>query len=200
MGTRHHVHAIKELSMMPTIQLSDETFSRLQALAIPFVDTPETVINRLLDSIPAALSQAGQQGPSSADTIDLDPNFPGSLSHTRVRTASIGSESLHQPHWNKVMRELHIKAMKKLGSFEALEKISGANLRKGKYESEGFTFLNGAGFSIQGVDSNLAWQHSFSLAKALSLPLDVTFTWYDKEGATNPGKWGRLHWSPATIQ
>ncbi len=186
--------------MMPTIQLSDKTFSRLQALAVPFVDTPESVINRLLDSNFDAGAQVGEAGGSSGQKLELDPNFPGSLSHTRVRTAKVGSEPLHQPHWNKVLRELHIKALKKLGSFEAVATISGSNLRKGKYEAEGFTFLNGAGFSIQGVDSNLAWQHSLALAKALSLPLDVTFTWYEKEGAANPGKWGHLHWAPAGTQ
>src|SRR5436309_3278221 len=36
---------------MPTIELSQATFSRLQKLAQPFVDTPEDVIRRLLEGI-----------------------------------------------------------------------------------------------------------------------------------------------------
>ncbi|QEO14960.1 DUF4357 domain-containing protein [Agromyces intestinalis] len=34
---------------MPTIRIGDETYSRLQVLAVPFTDTPSTVIDRLLD-------------------------------------------------------------------------------------------------------------------------------------------------------
>jgi hypothetical protein len=186
----------REIPMMPTIQLSDETFGRLQSLAVPFVDTPESVIKRLLDETSGAKGADGTQPALGTDAVLLNPDYPGSLSYTRVRTASINSKPLHQPHWNKIMRELHVLALKELGSFEALRKASGSNLREGKYETEGFTHLNGAGFSIQGVDSNFAWQHSLALAKKLALPLEVTFTWYDKEGAAYPGKWGALSWEP----
>lgn len=34
---------------MPTVELSDADFKRLQAIAVPFVDTPSSVINRLID-------------------------------------------------------------------------------------------------------------------------------------------------------
>src|SRR3954469_19476127 len=35
--------------MMPVIRIPDDVFERLQALATPLVDTPGTVIKRLLD-------------------------------------------------------------------------------------------------------------------------------------------------------
>jgi hypothetical protein len=39
---------------MPTIRIDDDVFSRLQRLATPFVDTPNSVIRRLLDSFAGA--------------------------------------------------------------------------------------------------------------------------------------------------
>jgi hypothetical protein len=59
---------------MPTIELSNRTFERLQSLAKPFIDTPETVIARLLDreaqdgSIPAPSSQTPLRAPSTQST------------------------------------------------------------------------------------------------------------------------------------
>lgn len=40
--------------MMPVVRISDPVYERLQQLAAPFVDTPDTVIQRLLDSYEAA--------------------------------------------------------------------------------------------------------------------------------------------------
>src|SRR5687768_4549713 len=55
--------------MMPVIRISDELFRRLQNLASPLVDTPASVIERLLNSYesntgtPSASAQSGASNP-----------------------------------------------------------------------------------------------------------------------------------------
>ena len=60
--------------------------------------------------------------------------------------------------WNGLMDQLHVLGCKRLGSFEALKRVSHANLRKGKYEQNGYKYLPGADISIQGVSANQAWE------------------------------------------
>lgn len=43
---------------MPAIEIPDSLFTRLQKLAVPLVDTPVTVIERLLSSYEAQPGQA----------------------------------------------------------------------------------------------------------------------------------------------
>ena len=97
---------------------------------------------------------------------------------------------------NEIWYDLHIMARKRLGSFEAVRRASQANLRQGCYEENGYKFLPEADLSIQGVDANLACEHSFRLAKAVNVSLKVTFEWRDKEGAAHPGETGIIEWSP----
>lgn len=49
--------------MMPVIRISDEVFGRLQQHATPFVDTPASVIERLLDAFEATQSHSPQSHP-----------------------------------------------------------------------------------------------------------------------------------------
>lgn len=185
---------------MPLIDISDDTYAKLQRLGVAFIDTPDTVIARLADS---ALAQQGvplHQSVSLAsptkDWIELDPMFTGNLAHTRVRSARFGEVEIDPPQWNNLLRIAHVEALKQLGSFAALKQVSSARLREGKYEDRGFKYIPEAKFSIQGLDSNLAWSSSLRLAKKLGTSIEVEFDWYDKDGAAHPGQRGHMRWQP----
>ena len=184
---------------MPQIEISPSTFEKLQRLAQPLVDTTETVIARLADDALARLrpgSASSNTGDGSFNGIDLDPFDPGSLSFTRVRRATINGVQIDRPKWNKLLREMHVLAFKRLGSFDQLQGLSTARLRQGKWEEEGFSYLPEVDFSIQGLDSNLSWDGSIRLARHLEVPIVVEFEWYEKPRATHPGEKGRLRWIP----
>jgi hypothetical protein len=66
----------------------------------------------------------------------------------------------------------------------------------GSYSNEGFKYVPTGNFSIQGLDSNLAWASSVRLARKLGVPVEVEFEWYNKEGAAHPGKRGHILWQP----
>ncbi len=186
--------------MSHSIRVSDEVFSKLKALAEPFVDTPETVINRLMDyytsnqkkvereNIPDFLQEAG------GDVVDLDPLNPGSLAHTKVIEATF--EGAAATKWFDLAKVAHLGAYRYLNSQDSLMRMSRMNLRKGEKIENGFDYIPLINMSIQRADSNVTWKNVLHLAQQLSVPVAVDFEWRDKEGAANPGMKGRLAWKP----
>ena len=191
---------------MPTVTLSDVTYAKLQKAAKPFIDTEDSVCCRVLDfyfeyhggapGTNGALSPNGNgSGGSAVAALRLDPESR-QLLHTKLISATVDGTALNRPKWNSLMNDLHIMACKRLGSYEAVRKASHANLRQGRYEVNGYKYLPEGDLSIQGVDANLAWDHSFRLAKAMNISLKVTFEWRDKEDAAHPGETGMIEWTP----
>lgn len=186
--------------MSHVITLSDETFAMLQSLARPFVDTPESVISGMAEA-EVGRRKAGSHGAmngkgASGEVLRLDPDAHENLTHARLLAASVGGRPLHKPKWNGLMDHLHVLAFNQLGSFDALRRASSANVRKGRFEENGYRFLPQVDVSIQGVDANLAWDHSLGVARALEMSIEVRFEWRDKEGAAHPGKEAILEWAP----
>lgn len=190
-----------EVHMSHTITLSDETFGKLQALARPFVDTPESVIADLAgeELRRRNVPRNGHPGKNSGASVEmtLDPDAHENLTHTRLLSASIDGRPIHRPKWNGVLDHLHILARKRLGSFEAVRRVTGANIREGRFEENGYRFVPDADLSIQGVDANLAWDHSLRLARALEVAVQLRFEWRQKDAAAHPGQAASLKWAPA---
>jgi len=191
---------------MPAIEIPDSLFTRLQKLAVPLVDTPATVIQRLLDSHEAetgqAVASAGQTGPQEQRRAQpLNESEPGkvpSLRHTRILTAEFAGRKADG--WNNLVHVAHIEAVKRVGSVEAVRRISTAKLMPGMANSDraraGFRYVAEINACIQNVDANHAWANTFRLAKALKVPVEVELEWLDKREAALPGKTARLLWKP----
>ena len=187
--------------MAHIIALSDETYAALQALARPFIDTEDSVIRALAEKELERRS-ASPDGRTVAlsgrpEVLRLEADAPENLTHTRLRSARVAGEPLHRPKWNGLVDHMHVLALKHLGSLDEVRRVSSANLREGKYEQDGYKYLPEADFSIQGVDSNLAWSHSLRLARALQVPIELRLEWRNKDGAAHPGEQAVLEWSPS---
>ena len=186
--------------MSRSIMISEETFSKLQQLAQPFVDTEESVIATLADAelerraVP--LNGNGRGAAREGQVLRLNPDAHENLTHARLLSATVDGRPIHKPKWNGVHGYLHILGRQRMGSFDALRQASGANLREGRYEENGYVYLPEADLSIQGVDANLAWDHSLGLARALDVKIQLRFEWRHKEGAARPGETAVLEWSP----
>jgi hypothetical protein len=185
---------------MPTITVSDATFAELKSIAEPFVDTPEslmaTLIHAEVERRRTALNGNGQVPSSGENKRRLDPDSHENLKHTRVISATVDGQPLHRPKWNSLHEHLHRVAHGRVGSFEALVESSDANLRQGRFEENGYKYVPDLDLSIQGVDSNLAWNHSLLLARSMNVPITVTVEWRNKDGAAYPGEQGVLQWNP----
>lgn len=183
---------------MPHIELSESTFKRLQKLAKPLIDTPSTIIDRLIDHYEDADEDAGSPGvvKDPVAMIRFDPVEVPSLTHTKLRKASFGGRELSRPNWNELVRSAIDAGLERLKTFEELSRVTDARIVKGVKTDEGFSPMPNRGISVQGVDAHDAWRIAYGLARKLTLPVDVIFEWRDKEGAAHPGEIGTIGWSP----
>ena len=180
--------------------MSTETYQKLQALAEPFVDTPDTVITKLVEQALAKQQEdkPGYRPPRSSNGLNINPDA-ADVAHTRLLSASIGGKVLERPNWNKLTRQVHAIALASLGSFKKLEQATAANVREGRYEQHGFEFIPGANISVQGIDATSAWLNTLGLARTINLPIAVEFEWRKKKGAAHPGKSARMEWTPTKL-
>lgn len=170
--------------MTQEISISDETFARLQILAKPFVDTPETVIKRLLDACMADTSVAAIDGYKV-----FDGAAPPNLMHTTVQMAIVNGVRLRpaETYWNTILVVL-VRNLAKTGMTpENIKACVIGNSMVGEHSTNGYKFIPEAGISVQGLDANNAWKSIYFLAMASNQEVEVRFRWQDKEGAANAG-------------
>jgi hypothetical protein len=185
---------------MPTIELSEATFQRLQGLAKPLIDTTDSVVDRLIDHYEESKGQGAagieNRGGAPARITAFEPSDMPPLTHTKLLRATIGGRELLRPNWNELVRTAIGFGLTKLGGLDALRRVTDAHVVEGSKTDEGFTPLGTSGVSVQGVDAHDAWRIVFGLARKLSLPVEIVFEWRDKDGAAFPGQVGSTSWSP----
>jgi hypothetical protein len=174
---------------MPTIQISEATFSRLQAFATPLVDTIETALAKVL----SIAEQTDKTLNIAQPTQAVSAGAPD-LTHTTVKSASVSGKVLGASlcNWNALMMTVVEEAAKQLPKGTSLTDLLVVNHIVGKNEDNGYKFLKSAGISIQGQNSNNAWKAISHLAKAVGLRVEVSFVWSEHPKAARPGQPGKL--------
>ncbi len=182
--------------MVPSVELSPQTFARLQAHAVPLVDNIETVITRLIDFYEA---RDGAPMPASATDAaskvrQFNPLSPPILTHTKVLAVEFCGKPLEhgQAHWNGLLNAAVREAKARAKSTNELKQLIVIPFVGGQKMNEGYRFLSDVGISVQGQDANGAWKAACHIAQKLGLALTATFVWREKEGAAFPGVTGRL--------
>lgn len=167
-------------------EISEETFERLKAYAEPLVDTLDSVIHRALDALDEA---SGRRPPGTEPSRIANPAAPPNLAHTTVRSIELCGRVLppNETFWNTLLIAVLREAAKRGYPPESLKGLLIANSVVGRKEDEGYRYFKDLGLSIQGQDSNAAWRATYHLARALDLPLKVTFSWQDNPKAAYPG-------------
>ncbi|WP_228061800.1 T4SS efffector SepA family protein [[Phormidium] sp. LEGE 05292] len=180
--------------MMPVVRIPDPLYKRLQAIAVPFEDTPITVIERLLNDYEAR--NQTQQISQTDNYKILNPHTPSNLQHTRVIQATIDNKEIRQPNWNKIVNAAHELAVRRGMSVDELRKQTLSHVVKGEKSDCGFRYIPEANISVQGVDANLAWRNTFHLVEKLKVSIEIYIEWRNKEEAAFPGEKGKLIWMP----
>lgn len=175
---------------MPSIEIHEADFSRLQRMAVPLVDTPATVFSRLLDfyeSIEKQTEPVQLLPMPRSDTFGAQDIPP--MVHTKLLSAKFGGIEPEKAAWDSLVRMALTMALEASGnSVPDLRRISGANVVQGKKESDGYKFVPANNFSYQGVSAEDATDIIVRCAKALKKGVLLEFEWRNKEGAFKPGE------------
>ena len=178
---------------MTSIDIPQELFKRLERHARGF-DTPANVISRAIDALEHG-NQADAAPPIlGAKVPEFEALFPPNLTHTKVVAATFNQKPVKPANWNRLLDTALIFAAKHTGDFEKLRKIATVNIVKGEKHDEGYDYIPEAGLSVQGQDANAAWRGVVVLAQNLRVPVEVSFLWRNKEGASIPVNRGPCGW------
>ena len=173
---------------MPQIAISEGLFTRLQAHAVPLVDSIESVISRAVDSLDSAASNDTQ---ANNKVVTFNGLNPPNLAYAKLTRVVLNGEVLPQAviYWNNLMfRVIRYAAL----HAPAAQSLITVNSVQGSKDVSGFQYIQELGISVQGQNSNKAWDQIASIADKLKLPLEVEFVWEDKEKAAMPNVTGRF--------
>jgi hypothetical protein len=187
--------------MSDPLEVSSATIARLQKHAKPFVDTVDSVINRILDQYENDLGQRSddESDISAIGSItDFNSESPPDLTHTKVLSVDFDKKGFPRSEttWNALLNDAVCLARRNTKSDDQLKRLILVNFVKGKKENEGYRYLADADLSVQGQDANAAWKAAYHIARQLQTPFEVIFTWRTKDGAAHPGVTGRFKPKP----
>jgi hypothetical protein len=182
--------------MTHQVELSDTVFLRLQKLAVPLVDTIETVIGKLVDEHDnqqaTTINGSSQSAQTGSAPSEFNPGSPPNLTHAKMLSAKLNGVELRNPTWNGLMLAAVRLAKTKATTADELRRLVIVHFVIGKKEDEGYKFFPDINLSIQGQEANLAWAGAFHIARQLGIPIEVEFLWRSKDGAAFPGVTGRM--------
>jgi hypothetical protein len=185
-----------------TPQLSQETISRLQKIAVPLVDTYDTIISRLLDHWEQSKTEQPEQVAPGKPirTLDdgrtyvFDASLPPKLTFTTFLEGLVDDEPLPkgEVYWNGLMNAVIRRVAAKGHDAQAIYDMLFVNAHVGKKEDNGYKFFADVGISVQGQDSNASYRQAFKLAELHGIKIEARFVWQNNEKAAFPGKGGLL--------
>jgi hypothetical protein len=175
------------------VELPDDLFAKLQKHAVPFVDTPVTVIERAVRALEEGDEEPAtpaEEGPRS-----FNPAAPPDLAFTTPRKGVVGTKVLpkNQTYWNNVMLAVIREAAVRGISTDDLLELLTVNCAKGERHDTGFSYVPEANLSIQGQNANNAWRQAYVIASSVGVPVEVVFAWQNNSKAAMPNTVGSFY-------
>jgi hypothetical protein len=193
------MYALQENSMPTNVVLPDPLVAKMQTVAVPFKDTPLSVIERAVDALIEKMHGSGgtqyrtaTPGPSDGSVV-YPAEAPPSLKFTKPLAITLEGKALpkNELYWNLLLfRVISLSAVKM--DKQALRDALLVNYLDGKIEGSGYRYIPEGKLSVQGSDAINAWNATVFLVKAAGLKVDVMFRWGTQEGAANPGQVARM--------
>lgn len=178
---------------MPTIEISDEDFARMQRLAEPLIDTPTSFVSKMLDRFEDSES-------NSTSGVSKTPGFLGvfpfdsapPLVHVKLISGIIGVRSPKKASWDSMVALCLEMVTEQQVGIEQVGTLIDLNVVGGKKSNEGYKFLPKLNRSYQGVSAQHAATVIGKTARFLREGAHVDFVWRQKEGAHAPGQTAAL--------
>ena len=185
--------------MSPVIRIPDPIYKKLEAHAVGF-DSPSNVIERLLnfyedhsdEPIETVIRETETHDVNDTDVIDLNPDNPTDLTHSKIIRASIGGKDVRS--WRQLVAVAHECALETFSGVQGLVDYSYSNAQVGSYSESGYRHYPHLGISIQGENANNSWRNALHLAKQANTNIEVLVQWRSNKKSAYPGKQGLLKW------
>lgn len=176
---------------MPEIEVSELAYDYLQSLAVPFEDTPMSVLDRLV----AQHREFTQSGALSAQTreesagmsLEFNLHELPNVAFTSVTAATVAGKPARH-YWNDVLSDVIEAAVIGGATVEMLRKLLSVQLREGLHEDGGYRSVPKTNVSFQGVDANRACRAIASIAEEYSIQVSLRFVWQHNPKAQFAGK------------
>ncbi|MEZ5877457.1 MAG: hypothetical protein R3D43_06635 [Tepidamorphaceae bacterium] len=181
---------------MPTIEITSEAMDYLRGLAEPFVDTPATVLDRIIAEHKAgvgAVKFETESGKSDKRPIYKTEHLPDLL-HTKIQSAKIRGVPVPRPKWKTLVVRMIESAARDAANPETIKSALKAYSCIGERTDTGFQYVPAAGISFQGLDANRSCEATLGLAAAFDIPVTIDFFWRDNGKAFDPGGAGRIEY------
>ena len=177
---------------MPAIDISEEDFKRMQRLAEPLVDTPTTLVTKLIDAFEKSREAQVNHQKSPTDVKVYSFDAPPPLVHVKFISGVIGSVAPRKASWDS-MTALCLELMSDHSQdVKFIARTIDLNVVEGKKVDEGYKYLSNKNLSYQGVSAAHAAKVIGKTARHLRVGAFVDFIWREKEEAFAPGQIGAL--------
>jgi hypothetical protein len=174
------------------IEISSKALNYLKSLAEPFVDTPESVIDRIIEEhaqVRASINGKPSNGLAISSTSKNTFSFESlpQMYFTKIEKVEMDGRIVNVNTWNGLVEEVIRTCVTKGYDSEEVRRKLRANTVAGRNEDLGFRHVTQAGFSFQGLDAMRACEAALGLARDCGVPLTVHFIWRQNAKAFRPG-------------
>jgi len=180
---------------MPEVEISKSAHDYLKSLAEPFVDTPATVLDRIILEHHQLLGGSRTIAEGASDKID-DPVYRieslPDLLHTKVEAATVADQPIGRPKWSTLVEGMIKQAASEGRDTTTIINALDAQTWRGPKSDTGFHYVAEAGLSFQKLDANRSCRAVLGLSRAFEIPVEIRFFWRDNPKAFKPSSFGRI--------
>lgn len=189
----HHLHLLE--IAMPQIEITESAHEYLKSLAEPFVDTPASVLDRLISQHQKLLGSSEVVAASPTyqrdEAVYRIESLPDLL-HTKLEMAMIAKEPVSRPKWSTLVEGMIKRAAVEGHDTTTIINALEAQTWRGQKSDTGFRFVQEAGLSFQKLDANRSCRAVLGLSRAFDIPVEIQFFWRDNPKAFKPSSFGKI--------
>ena len=190
---------------MPNLELKQETYDRLIAHVIPFKDSPDSLLMRILDRYeevqidplggPKTETDFEEEIGPFIDQTDVKVYSPDNLpplKFARLLTATFAGRTLIKPNWNQLMIHAVLLVWQRERDLDRVRIISRAKVVRYEENDRFHTYLEQCDCGIRYETAPRAAMITVNCARHLDCEAHFEFQWENNSSAFKPGHRGQV--------